>query len=43
MNLVWATTLPSKLQDYAEDIQVGLQGVELLDDNDLGFQVRAQH
>lgn len=25
-------------QDYAEDIQIGLEGVELLDDNDLGFQ-----
>eukprot|EP00752_Nemacystus_decipiens_P001632 g1587.t1 len=25
-------------KDYAEDTQVGLEGVELLDDNDLGFQ-----
>lgn len=29
-----------KKQTYAEDIQKGLEGVELLDDNDLGFQVR---
>ncbi|CAN0005306.1 unnamed protein product [Pylaiella littoralis] len=26
-------------KEYAEDIQVGLEGVELLDDNDIGFQV----
>eukprot|EP00752_Nemacystus_decipiens_P012850 g11377.t1 len=25
-------------KDYAEDTQVGLEGVEVLDDNDLGFQ-----
>ncbi|CAN0124698.1 unnamed protein product [Scytosiphon promiscuus] len=25
-------------KEYAEDIQIGLEGVELLDDNDLGFQ-----
>lgn len=33
--------LPPELQDYAEDCQIGLEGVEVLDDNDLGFQVRA--
>lgn len=27
------------VQVFAEDIQVGLAGVEVLDDNDLGFQV----
>lgn len=29
-----------ELQEFAEDTQVGLEGVELLDDNDIGFQVR---
>lgn len=29
------------MQDFAEDIQVGLEGVEELDDNDTGFQVRS--
>ena len=28
------------MQDFAEDIQIGLEGVEMLDDNDTGFQVR---
>ena len=35
------TLPPTKLQEYAEDCQIGLEGVELLDDNDLGFQVRS--
>ena len=31
------------MQDFAEDIQIGLEGVETLDDNDTGFQVRKAH
>lgn len=31
---------PQNVQDFAEDVQIGLEGVELLDDNDLGFQVK---
>lgn len=30
----------TKKQEYAEDVQLGLEGVEELDDNDVGFQVR---
>ncbi|CAM9967440.1 unnamed protein product [Ectocarpus sp. 12 AP-2014] len=34
----YEATDESKWKTYAEDIQEGLEGVELLDDNDLGFQ-----
>eukprot|EP00752_Nemacystus_decipiens_P001630 g1585.t2 len=34
----YEATGESVWKDYAEDIQKGLEGVELLNDNDLGFQ-----